>query len=104
MLPQVETQEARQQIKKDQLHGIEIREDMFSIATTNMILRGDGKSNLENKDFLKQSITDLRAKNYTVGFMNPPYSQAKGAGTAHLSEIHFIEHLLDGLADGGVVW
>ena len=87
-------------IKKNQLHGIEIREDMFSIATTNMILRGDGKSNLENKDFLKQAADDLRKKNFSVGFINPPYSQAKGADTAYLSEIHFIEHLLDGLADG----
>lgn len=115
MLLQVKTKKDQYHIKKNQLHGIEIREDMFSIATTNMILRGDGKSNLENKDFLKQTINNLeienekgeveiieglRAKNYSVGFMNPPYSQAKGKDTAHLSEIHFIEHLLDGLADG----
>ncbi|MDH5365695.1 MAG: SAM-dependent methyltransferase [Cyclobacteriaceae bacterium] len=115
MLRQVKTKKEQNNIKKNQLHGIEIREDMFSIATTNMILRGDGKSNLENKDFLKQPVEDLkienedgkveiieglRAKKYTVGFMNPPYSQAKGKDTAHLSEIRFIEHLLDSLADG----
>lgn len=88
-------------IKKDRIHGIEIREDMFSIATTNMILRGDGKSNLIKNDFLKRDVKTMRANNYTVGFINPPYSQAKGKDTAHLSEIHFIEHLLDGLADNG---
>jgi type I restriction-modification system DNA methylase subunit len=88
-------------IKKNRLHGIEIREDMFSIATTNMILRGDGKSNLENKDFLKQNPENLREHKYTVGFMNPPYSQAKNKATSHLSEIHFIEHLLDSLTDAG---
>jgi type I restriction-modification system DNA methylase subunit len=88
-------------IKKNQLYGLEIREDMFSIATTNMILRGDGKSNLENFDFLKQNVQTLRKKNFTVGLMNPPYSQAKGKDTAHLSEIHFIKHLLDSLAEGG---
>lgn len=93
------TQEKR--IKQEQLHGVEIREDMFSIATTNMILRGDGKSNLENLDFLKITVADLRDKNCSVGFINPPYSQAKGKETAHLSEIGFIKHLLDGLADGG---
>ena len=65
-----------------------------------MILRGDGKSNLENQDFLSQSIEDLRSKNLSVGFINPPYSQAKGPDTAHLSEIAFIKHMLDGLADG----
>ena len=93
--------EERKKIKKDRIHGIEIREDMFSIATTNMILRGDGKSNLIKDDFLKQDATQLKNHNYSVGFINPPYSQAKGKDTAHLSEINFIKHLLDSLAEGG---
>jgi type I restriction enzyme M protein len=100
MLEQAKPEEV-ETIKKDRIHGIEIREDMFSIATTNMILRGDGKSNLIKNDFLKRDVKSMRANNYTVGFINPPYSQAKGKDTAHLSEIHFIEHLLDGLADNG---
>lgn len=87
-------------IKQNQIHGVEVRDDMFSIATTNMILRGDGKSNLICEDFLKITISDLRRINATVGFINPPYSQAKNKETAHLSEICFIRHLLDGLADG----
>lgn len=91
----------RESIKKEQIHGIEIREDMFAISPTNMILRGDGKSNLINEDFLRQTAKDLQKKNYTVGFINPPYSQAKGKDTAHLSEINFIKHLLDSLAEGG---
>ncbi len=91
----------RESIKKEQIHGIEIREDMFAIATTNMILRGDGKSNLINEDFLRQTAQDLQKQRYTVGFINPPYSQSKGKDTAHLSEINFINHLLDSLAEGG---
>jgi len=100
MLEQAKPEEV-ETIKRDRIHGIEIREDMFSIATTNMILRGDGKSNLIKNDFLKRDIKSMRANNYSVGFINPPYSQAKGKDTAHLSEIHFIEHLLDGLSDNG---
>ena len=99
MLAQVKTKAEESDIKKKRLHGVEIREDMFAIASTNMILRGDGKSNLKKDDFLRISIEKLRSYAYTVGFMNPPYSQAKGSDTAHLSEIRFIEHLLDGLAD-----
>ena len=99
MLNGITDEEEITKIKKNRLFGIEIREDMFSIATTNMILRGDGKSNLENKDFLKQKPEKLRELMFSVGFINPPYSQAKGQDTAHLSEIHFIEHLLDGLID-----
>lgn len=101
MLEQAESKEEREKIKHDRLHGIEIREDMFSIATTNMILRGDGKSNLLKDNFLNRKPEAMRENNYTVGFMNPPYSQAKGKDTAHLSEIHFTEHLLDGMVDGG---
>lgn len=99
MLDLVETQEEKDHIKQNNLHGIEIKEDMFSIATTNMILRGDGKTNLKCADFLKQDAKKLRKNNYTVGLMNPPYSLRKNKETAHLSEIHFVKHLLDSLGD-----
>ncbi len=97
-----ENEEQKKHIKSNQLHGIEIREDMFSIATTNMILRDDGKSQLVPGNFLAMDAKELRKKKYTVGFINPPYSQAKGKDTAHLSEIHFIEHLLNSLDDNAV--
>lgn len=41
----------KRNVKAKQIHGIEDREDMFAIATTNMILRGDGQSNLLCGDF-----------------------------------------------------
>ena len=66
-----------QQIRGNRLHGVELRDDMFSIATTNMILRGDGKSNLVCGDFFRQTIENIRAQNFTVGLMNPPYSRGK---------------------------
>lgn len=97
---QLATNRQKKIIKEKNLHGIETREDMFTIATTNMILRGDGKSNLIKDDFLKKSASDLRQNKFTVGFINPPYSQAKGKDTSHLSEINFINHLLDSLYDG----
>jgi len=40
-------------LKKNQLLGIEMQEKMFTIATTNMILRGDGKSRLQLADMFK---------------------------------------------------
>jgi type I restriction-modification system DNA methylase subunit len=98
MLSLAKAQAQKNNIKKNQIYGIEFREDMFSIATTNMILRGDGKSNIEQNDFLKTSTAELKQKKFTVGFMNPPYSQAKTRATQHLSEINFIEHLLDSMS------
>lgn len=35
--------------------------------------------------------------------MNPPYSQAKNAATAHLSELRFVNHLLNSVVKGGRV-
>ena len=86
-------------IKKEQLFGIELQAYMYTIATTNMILRGDGNSNLHNWDFLKQNPAQLQLKGYTVGMMNPPYSQGTKADPS-LYEINFTEHLLDSLTEG----
>ncbi len=97
MLSKSTSESEKQHIRKNQLYGIEIRPDMFTVATTNMILRGDGKSNLHCDDFLaknpKQLQTDFRA---TVGMLNPPYSQGS-KDNPDLYEIAFTEHLLDSL-------
>ena len=95
MLKQADNEKEKDYIKENNLHGIEIRENMFSIATTNMILRGDGKTNLVCADFLKQNPEDICEEHFTKGMMNPPYSQRKNKETAHLSEIHFVKQLLD---------
>jgi type I restriction-modification system DNA methylase subunit len=86
-------------IKQKQLHGIEMQPYMFTIATTNMILRGDGKSNLINENFLKQDANKLQLKQATVGMMNPPYSQGSKQNP-DLYEIAFTEHLLNSLTVG----
>jgi len=99
MLEETSDRDEKLEIKRHRIHGIEIRPDMFTIATTNMILRGDGKSNLKNTDFLKQDPKELQKEKYTVGMMNPPYGQRKNSETAYLSEIHFVKHLLDSLDD-----
>jgi len=75
---------------------------MFTIATTNMILRGDGKSNLEQEDFLKQNSAQLQLKGCTVGMMNPPYSMGSKSNTS-LYEINFTEHLLNSITQDGKV-
>lgn len=45
MVKMTDDENQRRRIKRDQLFGIEQQPYMFTIATTNMILRGDGKSN-----------------------------------------------------------
>lgn len=99
MLRQTDDTAKQRSIRRDQLFGIEDQSYMFTIATTNMILRGDGKSNLQNKDFLKQNSSQLQQWGCTVGMMNPPYSQGSKSNP-DLYEISFTEHLLDSLVEG----
>lgn len=99
MLKKADNDVQKKSIRQNQLHGIELRPNMFTIATTNMILRGDGKSNLINDDFLKQDPNKLQLKQATVGMMNPPYSQGSKQNT-DLYEIAFTEHLLNSLTVG----
>jgi len=99
MLEKASNDQEKEQIKKERIFGTEMRHEMFSIATTNMILRGDGKSNLENKDCFTIIPKEYRKHNLSVGFINPPYSLAKNKETAHLAEINYIKHLLDCLDD-----
>ena len=99
MLKLAENEYQKRSIKKEQLFGIELQKNMFAIATTNMILRGDGKSNLQEADFLKQNASQLQLKGCTVGMMNPPYSQGSTDNPSQY-EISFTEHLLDSLVEG----
>lgn len=102
MLQKTDNPKQQQDIRKNQLHGLELQPYMFTIATTNMILRGDGKSNLEQEDFLKQNPAQLQLKGCTVGMMNPPYSMGSKSNTS-LYEINFTEHLLNSITQDGKV-
>ncbi|SHL24778.1 Type I restriction modification DNA specificity domain-containing protein [Fibrobacter sp. UWT2] len=101
MLSKTDVEAEKKSIRKNQLYGIEQRSDMFTIATTNMILRGDGKSNLQCDDFLQKNPKELQSSiRSTVGMMNPPYSQGS-KNNPEQYEIAFTEHLLDSLLPGG---
>lgn len=99
MLLQAKSEAQKKNIRQKQLHGFELQPYMFTIATTNMILRGDGKSNLVNHNFLNEDPSKLQLKEATVGMMNPPYSQGSKKNP-DLYEISFTEHLLKSLVEG----
>ena len=100
MLDKAVTDEDRKDIRQNRLFGIERQPEMFTIATTNMILRGDGKSNLLNGNCFSFDAADTQKKYAaTVGMINPPYSQGS-KGNPNLYEISFIEHLLNSLVKG----
>lgn len=90
----------RENIRKKQLCGCELRPDIFAYACSNMRFRGDGKSNIYNGSCFHnaRSISDNHKP--TVAFLNPPYD----VGTH--GQMEFIEHALSVLnptAHGRVV-
>ncbi len=102
MLKLTDDETIQRHIRQQQLHGIELEDYMFTIAVTNMILRGDGKSNIESADFFSKKAGELQLKGANVGMINPPYSLAKKKKNVSLYEICFIEHMLDSLVVGGI--
>ncbi len=60
-------------VKKEHIFGIEVEEKAYGLATTNMLIHGDGNSNIrfkscfECKSFIKEANPD-------IVLMNPPYN------------------------------
>lgn len=90
-------------IKYQQLLGIEKRSDIYLLAVLNMILMGDGSSNIIHKDSLtefdgKYEQGDLNGTDFpaNVFLLNPPYSSA-GKGFI------FVEKALSKMKSGRAV-
>lgn len=78
--------DVKKQIRKNQLVGCENDNVMYTLGCSNMILRGDGKSNIQLGDAFKRE-EELRAFKATIGFMNPPYSESA------YTTMEFVEYL-----------
>lgn len=78
--------DVKKQIRKNQLVGCESDNIMYTLGCSNMILRGDGKSNIQLGDAFKRE-EELKSFKATVGFMNPPYSESE------YTTMQFVEYL-----------
>jgi len=83
-------------IRKNALYGVEKDSDIYTLAIANMIVRGDGKSNILNDNCFKPEVIKwLKDKRVNVGIINPPYAQKDH------SELKFVENMLDLIIAGG---
>ncbi|MCR1768922.1 HsdM family class I SAM-dependent methyltransferase [Burkholderia glumae] len=99
MIRDAQTAKEQDLIKSEGLVGVEQQPNMFALAASNMILRGDGKANLYQGSCFDPKITkDIKAHACTVGLLNPPFSQSD----ASLHELQFTKHMLDCLEPNGV--
>lgn len=75
-LAKCETDQERLNVKKEQIYGIEADDNVYGLATTNMLIHGDGNSNIycgscfDMENIIKDADIDLI-------LMNPPYNASK---------------------------
>ena len=76
----------QQKVKENNIYGIEVEEKAFGLSVTNMLIHGDGNSNIklgscfDHKDFIKQADPNII-------LMNPPYNAKPiGIPNAYKSE------------------
>ena len=99
MMRDAVTNKEKERIKNDGLIGVEQQPNMYALAASNMILRGDGKANLYQGSCFDPAIAkEVKAHQCDVGMLNPPYSQ----GDDDLHELVFVKQMLDSLKEGGV--
>jgi len=93
------TSKEKDRIKKEGLIGVEQQPNMYALAASNMILRGDGKANLHQGSCFGEGITEAVKKHKcNIGMLNPPYAQ----GDEDLQELVFVKHMLDCLVKNAI--
>lgn len=66
----------RRHVKESQIYGIESDETAFGLSTTNMLIHGDGNSNIRQGSCFQ--LTDWEDKGVNIVLMNPPYNATRG--------------------------
>ena len=84
-------------IKQKQIFGIERDETVFGLATANMLLHKDGKSNVENSDCF-DLLPKWKNKGINRVVMNPPYKEKK----TDIVELKFLYETLETMATDGL--
>lgn len=99
MVKSAKTESERTRIKQHGLIGVEQQPNMFALAASNMILRGDGKANLYQGSCFDSAISKaIHAHKCDTGMLNPPFSQSD----VDQHELRFIKQMLDSLKKGGL--
>ncbi len=97
-------QELESKVKENQLLGFEKNPTMFSLSISNMLFRGDGKSQIYHIDCFDQEADKILKKiKPTIGFINPPYGGQDNTKNPTKKEIQFLQKLLDSCSRYGII-
>lgn len=84
-----------EKIKKQRLLGVELNAEMFTLAATNMILRGDGSSNIQKGSSFDKPESLYTNFNADRVLLNPPFTYEENG-------MPFIAFGLDRMQKGGL--
>ena len=70
---EAEKEKMRESIVRDHVFGVEIEDKAYGLSTTNMLIHGDGNSNIRKANIF-ESEDFIRKANPDIILMNPPYN------------------------------
>ena len=71
-----DTEEERDHVKRHQIYGIEYEDGAYGLSSTNMLIHGDGNSNVI-QDSMFNRAQWIEDANINIVLMNPPYNAVK---------------------------
>jgi type I restriction enzyme M protein len=90
---------AQEGVRYQQLFGIEFQPKIYALAVCNMILHGDGKSNIIRGDCFEEAASIATRCKPTVGLLNPPYKNKMVKEDRE--ELEFVYNNLEALQQDG---
>lgn len=75
-LDDADTAEKQKIIKKKHIYGIEYADNIYGLSTTNMLIHGDGNSNIYHGNCFNFA-NEIKSWNIDKVLMNPPYNATK---------------------------
>lgn len=76
ILKECETASEKKHVKEHQIYGIEFDENVYGLATTNMLIHGDGNSNIQAGSCFDKKQW-IESSDINLVLMNPPYNASK---------------------------
>lgn len=71
-----DTEKEREEVKRNQIFGIEYEGGAFGLSSTNMLIHGDGNSNVV-QDSMFDRAKWIEDSNINIVLMNPPYNATR---------------------------
>lgn len=114
-LNQCETDRERDNVKANQIYGIEADQNVFGLATTNMLIHGDGNTNIKCSSCFDEEDWIKNTAHVDVVLMNPPYNASKDqvpqifadtwgkTSTDPSKGLYFVQYIADVVGKGKLV-